>query len=355
MAAPLTDLIPVIRGVLRLFRYAGFLFLGVTLFMIGREVAALTVTIAAVHPALAVLFDLCVALLVWRLLGVPVWRFLRLPVVMKAPRAPDTREEWKTSHVAARFEFLARYLRHVARNPLLAESKAEVLTAARDAAGLSGWAGRSKDAADALASLETFEHDRVDPILAPLDREADRLIRNEALAVGVSTAISPNGTLDAFLVLWRNANLVSRLGNLYYGKPGIRGNLLILRDVSSAALLATYLEGLAEAAGGILHGVLGSVAGVLAGPLMDGSVNALVTLRIGYLARARCRSFRAWTEATRKQALRDALAAARRHSGDVVAEIAKRAGGAVAGVTARLGSAVKGGVSALFRRPAPSE
>ena len=200
-----------------------------------------------------------------------------------------------------------------------------------------------------MEEMVRFERERIEPILAPLDREADRVIRSEALAVGVSTAISPNGTLDAFLVLWRNANLVSRLANVYYGKPGVTGSLRILRDVSGAALLATYLEGLTEAAGGLLRGVLGGVAGVVAGPVVDGSVNALATLRIGYLAKARCRSFKAWTDATRRQALMEALAAAKARSGEVVTEVAKAAGAVLGGITGKVGEAMKGGVSSLLK------
>jgi hypothetical protein len=287
-----------------------------------------------------------VLILVWRLIGVPVVRFLRLPTVLTPPKAPAKREDWKARHIAARYRFLERYLAHAARNPLLEGSKREVRAAARAAAEAARRPGGDGDE-PALGALLRFERERVDPLLAPLDREVDKVIRSEALAVGVSTAVSPNGTLDAFLVLWRNANLVSRIANVYYGKPGARGSLRILRDVSAAALLATYLEGLTEAAGGLLRGVLGSVAGVVAGPVVDGSVNALATLRIGYLAKARCRSFKAWTDSTRKQALADALAAAKARSGEVVSEVAKAAGSALGGITGAVGDAMKGGVGLL--------
>ena len=84
------------------------------------------------------------------------------------------------------------------------------------------------------AEVVRFETERIEKLLAPLDRAADRMIRAEALSVGIATAVSPSGALDAFLVLWRNANLVSRIAGLYYGKPGVRGSLLILGDVLTA-------------------------------------------------------------------------------------------------------------------------
>jgi uncharacterized membrane protein YcjF (UPF0283 family) len=338
MARPLSDFALVLRRVFWFLRFAGVVFLAVTLWFIGREVTVLAETASEVHPALGWLVAVAAVLLVVRLLGVPLYRFLKMPVTLTPPdlAAGDGRS------IERRLDFLARYLAALRRNPHLAESRPEVEQVRREAQALRAEiAGRS----DPKGALMEFEQERVEPLLAPLDREADRVIRAEALSVGVATALSPNGTLDAALVLWRNANLVSRVANIYYGRPGVRGSFLILRDVSSAALLATYLEGLSEVAGGVLAGVLGSVAGIVAGPLVDGSVNAVATLRVGYLAKGRCRSFRAWTDATRKQALADALAAAKERSGEVVKEIVKRAGSSLGGV----GDAVKGGFAQLLR------
>ena len=133
MAAPLTDFVHVFRTILRFLRYAGLIMLGVTLWLIGREVVALTLVIARVHPALAVAFDVLVAILVWRLLGVPVVRFLRLPVVVSPPKSPESHEDWKVADVAARYRFHQKYLAHLVRNPLLAENRTEVRAAAKDA------------------------------------------------------------------------------------------------------------------------------------------------------------------------------------------------------------------------------
>jgi hypothetical protein len=72
---------------------------------------------------------------------------------------------------------------------------------------------------------------------------------------------------------------------------------------------------------------------------VDGGINALATLRIGYLAKERCRSFKAWDDATKKHALSAAVAAAKARSQEVVSGIGKAAGGAV-----------KGGLAGLFRK-----
>jgi hypothetical protein len=302
-----------------------------------------------VNPILGYAFLALVGVLAWRLLGVPVWRFLRMPAVLAPPKLPAKAEEWTAAHVKARVDFLSRYLSGLRRNPRLAQTADRVRSAAEDLAALRERLS-GLDAKTARAELARFEHVKVEPLLRALDREVDRLIRAEALSVGVATAVSPNGTLDAFIVLWRNANLVSRIANVYYGRPGVRGSFRILRDVSAAALLATYLEGLTEAAGGVLRGIFGSVVGVVAGPLLDGGINAVATLRIGYIAKARCRSFAAWTETTRAQALHDALAAAKDRSKEVIAELAKEAGVGIAGAAGKVGGAVKEGLAGLLRK-----
>jgi len=337
MATPLNDLMSVIRRLFRFARYVTAASIVIVLLLAAREVADLYRVAYAVHPAFGVAFLIVLAAVVVRFLGVPVVRFLRVPVAIRPPRLPEEPGDWTPTHVAARRGFLARYLAGLAENPALGEHGEAARAAARDVS----------EVADA-AAIVRFEQERVDPLLVPLDREADRLIRAEALSVGVMTALSPSGALDAFLVLWRNANLVSRLANLYHGKPGVRGSLLVLGDVSSAALVATYMEGVSEAVGGFLRGVFGSVLGVVAGPVVDGSVNAITTLRIGYVARARCRSYRAWTEVSRREALAAALAAAKDRSKEVLAEIVARAGGTFSDLTGKIGETVKGGLSALF-------
>ncbi len=349
MAAVLNDFVLVFRRIFRAARWLGLAFLVVTLVLFVREAAAVFDVLGGADSPLAWMFAaVAIGLSLW-LLGGPVYRFLRVPVVVAPPCLPERDEPWRDADLRRRTAFLLRYLRGLRRNPLLRDAGAGIAAAAEDLRALERRIAAAPDPAAARAILGAFERDRVDALLAPLDREADRLIRAEALSVGLATALSPNGTLDAFLVLWRNANLVSRLANVYYGRPGVRGSLRILSDVSTAALLASYLEGLADAAGGVLRGFVGSVVGTVAAPVIDGTINAVATLRIGYLAKARCRSFAAWTDRTRTQALADAFAAAKARSKDVIAELAKSAGHGIAGLPGKLADAVKGGFSAILR------
>jgi hypothetical protein len=155
-------------------------------------------------------------------------------------------------------------------------------------------------------------------------------------------------------VLWRNCNLVSRLATLYYGRPGARGSLSILRDVSAATLASAYLQDLSTAAGTALGGVLGTGLGAVAGPVLDGSLNALCTARIGYLAKARCRAFAAWTERTRVEALKGALSEAGAIASGLVFDLVKTVGGGLLSLPGRIASSVGSTVAGWFRRSPPA-
>jgi hypothetical protein len=144
--------------------------------------------------------------------------------------------------------------------------------------------------------------------------------------VGLATAASPNGVLDAFVMLWRSVRLVSELGLLYYGRPGVWGVLAICRDVSAAVAVAGYMQNVTNSLGNILTGTLGRAGGLIAGPAVDGITNALVLIRIGHLAKERCRSYRRWDAATRRNAILSALSATQSVGVGLAAEILRRVG-----------------------------
>jgi uncharacterized membrane protein YcjF (UPF0283 family) len=352
MAAPLTDLAHVIRRLFRIARWLSLGIIGVAAIVLVLQVAQIHGQLADVHPLVGHGFLVAVlALVVW-LVGVPIARYLRVPVALKPPEMAGKSEEVTTVQVQRRARFLAHYVRSLRKNPLMADSRAEVNEVLKACEAVRGrvLSRSTAEAQAALGELTEFERQRLDPLLKPIDAEVDRVVRREALAVGLGTAVSPNGTLDAFIVLWRNANMVSRIANLYFGRPGARGSLMILRDVSAATLLATYLEGLADAAGSLIGNLLGGIAGTVAGPVIEGGVNSLATLRIGYTARARCRSFKAWTEQTRTAALKAAFAEARRHGKDVIGDVVKGAGGGLAQLPGKMAKAAGGGLSSLWKK-----
>ena len=355
MAAPLTDFGAVLRALLRFGRYASYALIGITVWFLALRVAEGVRFFDGIHPALGWVFLVAVLAACAWFLGRPIARFLRVPVALKPPRLPVSAERTPRDLVR-HLVFVERYVQTLAKNPEWKGAPAEAEAVAAECRALAARAATAKpaDLTALAAEVGAIERRRVGALLAPLDAKASEIIRGEALAVGVATAVSFNGTVDAFLVLWRNLNLVSRLANLYYGRPGTRGTLSILRDVSAATLASAYLQDVSEAAGGALGSVLGKSAGALAGPLLDGAMNAVVTARIGYLAKARCRAFAAWTERTRMQVLQDALSEAGLVTTGLVGDLIRTVGGGLLRWPGRVLGAAASTVSGWFRRePTP--
>ena len=352
MAAPIQDFTRILQHLFRFFRIASYSLIGLTVVFLGFRVAEAYRFFAGMHRfgglAFLVLFF---AALIW-FVGRPLYRFFQVPSALRPPELPPM-EERTSRDVVRHLEFVERYVENLRRNPMWTGAPEDIdktIDAVRhlrreagglDAAGMSAFAER----------MRTLEERDISRLLEPLDKQVRTVIRQEALAVGVATAVSWNGTIDAFVVLWRNCNLASRIARIYYGRPGVRGTLGILRDVSAATLASAYLGDLTEIAGSALGGAFGKTVGAVGGPLLEGGLNAVATLRIGYLTRARCRSFSAWNDATRAQAVTGAFKEAARFSKDVVADVVRTVGGGIlklpgkilGKVAESLGNVFKGG------------
>ena len=330
MPAPLTDFGRIVRQVLRGIRLLSYSVIGIVLFLLTFRLAEITATLATVHPALAVVFVVAVLAFLWLLVGRPLVAFFRMPVVMKPPKLPAPADR-TPADLVRHVEFIEKYVAALPGNPEWTGSSTEVdaaLAACRELRG----AARQTSAAD-LARLgeriAAVEREHVDRLLAPLDRKAADAIRNEAFKIGVATAVSPFGTLDAFVVLWRNCNLIARIARIYYGRPGPGGTLRVVRDVSMATLAGAYLQDLGEVAGEMVGSLAGKTAGFFTGPLMEGCLNGVATLRVGYLAKGRCRAFEAWTQRTAVSAARAALTEAGRFSAGLVSDLVRTVGGGI--------------------------
>ncbi|MDF1701180.1 MAG: DUF697 domain-containing protein [Planctomycetota bacterium] len=354
MAAPLQDFGLVLRAVFRFARTASYALIGVMVFLLAMQVADIYGFFADIHWTAGVGFLAVVAVGMWWFIGRPLLAFLRVPAVLKPPVLPPLAER-RAKHLHKHLLFVERYLESLLTNPEWDGAPQDVhdaLARCRLLREETADADRSQVAA-LSGEVRKLEQETVERLLEPLDRKARQVIRQEALGVGIATAVSWNGTIDAFLVLWRNANLCSRIARIYYGRPGARGTLSILRDVSAATIASAYLQDLSEAAGSALSGIFGKTVGALGGPLLDGGLNAVATLRIGYVTKARCRAFSAWTEATRGQALKGAFSEAATFSKEVVGEVIRTVGGGLWKIPQTALTKLGDALSGFFKRSTP--
>lgn len=296
------------------------------------------------HPVFGLLFLGTVSGLLYYLVGRPLLSFFSTPVMAEPPSVHFDSDVPTADTLEARLKFDVKYLKAMRANPALSDRKSEIAESILMAQAMLERAKVADMAAAKamVAEIVSFEKEHIETRLAGIDASVDRMIHNEAVAIGVATAVSMNGTIDAFIVLWRNANLVSKVARAYFGRPHLKGSLLILRDVAGVVVMARVLEDVTEVTGEVIGSLLGRMGGLVAGPVMDGGINAMMTLKLGYLAKQRCRSFETWTPEVSRSISAKVLQRVKAESGSVASDLLKKVGG-ITSVAAKAASATMQG------------
>jgi len=150
------------------------------------------------------------------------------------------------------------------------------------ARGRAKLAGHLREVIDGRDLLVLAEGD----ILAPLDRDARRLVAATAKRVSIVTAVSPRAVVDIVFVMVAVTGLIRRLAVLYGGRPGFLGLLRLARQaVAHLAVTGGMAAGDSLVSQLVGHGV----AARLSAKLGEGVVNGLLTARIGLSAIDVCR------------------------------------------------------------------
>ncbi len=151
-----------------------------------------------------------------------------------------------------------------------------------------------------LAAAPPQHADDLPAALAVLDAEAERLVKETAGAVFVSTAVMQNGRLDGLVVLLSQLRLVWRIAAVYRQRPSPRELLTLYAQVGGSVLVADSVQEIdfAELSTPIVTAVFPSLQGgipglqgvsaLLVNSLANGAANAFLTLRVGLLAKAYC-------------------------------------------------------------------
>ena len=298
--------------------------------------------LAGIHPWLArgvtgALLALLVAFVTW--IGIRWWR---LPRVVEPPELPPP-AEWSPRHRRRYLGFVRRWLARQEGNPALEEDARARVPATLDR--IEAIAGGEHDDEALVAAVEA----EIDRLLEPLDRRARAEVWQAASQVALLTAVNPSALVDALITLVRNLELVARVATLYYGRPGPLGTFRVVRDVLASAVTAGLVDRLADSAGSALAEVAGNWTARLAGPVGQGLVNGLLTVRLGDVAVLRCRSLRSrrvgikpWTPTMWREA-------ARRLAGLVGEELAPGTAAAFRRASGALGSGGRGVLRGLAR------
>ena len=116
MAAPLKDFGIVLRRIFRFVRFASYSLIGVMLIFLAFRVAEFYRFLAEVQPWLGVGFLVTfTAAFLW-FIGRPIYRFMRMPVVVRPPDLPPAAER-TPSDVARYLRFAETYVSALPKNP----------------------------------------------------------------------------------------------------------------------------------------------------------------------------------------------------------------------------------------------
>ncbi len=296
--------------------------------------------LASVHPWLAHGVIGALVLVSLAVVARFAWRWWTLPGVLTPPELPAETAAWSRGDRAAYLKFARRYLERQSRNPAFENDGRE---AVREALASVGTLSAESDAGELVRDVEAL----IDRVMEPIDRRARREVWRSATEIAVLTAVNPSAMLDVLITLLRNLELSARIATLYFGRPGLVGTAKLARDVLAVAATAGVLDRVVESAGTVAADMAGSWSARVAGPVGQGLVNGLLTVRLGDAAVERCRSLRSrrvaikpWDIAMwREMARRLASAAATRVGPSLSRAFSAAAGGS--GVT-RAMRAVRG-------------
>ncbi len=298
--------------------------------------------LAGIHPWLAWAVTGALLALVTGFVGWIAWRWWNLPRVVDPPELPPP-AEWSPRHRRRYLGFVRRWLARQEANPALDETTRGKVPAVLERVEAIA-AGEHDD--EALVRAVEAEIDR---LLERLDRKARAEVWQAASQVALLTAVNPSALVDALVTLVRNLELMARVATLYYGRPGPLGTFRVVRDVLASAVTAGLVDRIADSAGSALAEVAGNWTARLAGPVGQGLVNGLLTVRLGDVAVLRCRSLRSrrvgirpWTPTMWREA-------ARRLAGLVGEELAPGTARAFRRASGALGAGGRGVLRGLAR------
>lgn len=133
-----------------------------------------------------------------------------------------------------------------------------------------------------------------------LDELSDPVIQRTASEVFLSTAISQNGSLDGIAVLVTLLKMIWQLASIYQTRPSLKSLGKLYLQVASVVFMARSIEDsdliesqieplittiMGESIASAIPGML-PITNLIVSSLMEGSLNALLTLRVGIITQS---------------------------------------------------------------------
>ncbi|PID82431.1 MAG: hypothetical protein CSB16_01650 [Clostridiales bacterium] len=140
--------------------------------------------------------------------------------------------------------------------------------------------------------------DKLTNAYAVLKKEGDRIMKKDANGIFLTTAISQNGVLDGLTVLFSLMKTIYRLTVLYENRPNYARLIYLYVNIATVVLIARSIEDMdliEEQLEPILTSIFGgtivsaipggvTVSSLIVNSIVEGSVNALLSLRVSCIA-----------------------------------------------------------------------
>lgn len=241
------------------------LFAGITVVLffiitIVNQLIGLYTHLSRIHSVLAIAVIVPVGLFFLLILYAPIHGFIRHPKMLAVPT--ETEGEYYDTYISKQYDRLCK-------NKAL--QKADYR-----------FEGNS-------------EEERVRHAFKALKRLSDEEIRTNANAVFLTTAISQNGALDGLAVFITLVKMIYNVTAIYENHPPLKRLLYLYVQIASVALIAKSIEDMdliEEQLEPVLTSIFGGsivslipggigIANLIITSMVEGSVNALLTLRVG--------------------------------------------------------------------------
>jgi hypothetical protein len=210
------------------------------------------------------------------------------PPVLVPPALPDP-----PGHKDMRryCEYLVRYLDRLSENAGLPEDRRQ---AARDKAADIEDVLRAHPLNDDLVrTIQQTENDVIGPLLGELDAKASHEVRLCVRDVMLGVILSPYASIDMLIVIYRNAAMVLKIVQVYRSRPGVREQLLILRDIFLVVATVNFLNIGRKLIESLFAQI--PIIGRVVDDIGQGMGAGLLTSVAGHAAISRCSAFRGWS------------------------------------------------------------
>jgi putative membrane protein len=189
-----------------------------------------------------------------------------------------------------------RRIAHIQADAAHAINGDDLPAANRAVAQLRALYRRRPDAQLGLRELSTYDGDILDGrarirlaercLVSSRDAEAHRIIAHAARRITLLTTVAPTPALDILLVAAQNLRMIRDLATLYGGRPSALATVRLARMVVGHLAVT---GGIALSDNLIQHVVGKGLLGRLSARFGEGTVNGILTARVGLAARDVCR------------------------------------------------------------------